>query len=168
MRKLGSSVSNGETMYKTAFEAYPSWTSPTGLNNLTWEPISQLYRALRDNEEFRLLFADHVHQHFRNSGVLTEAHLLQRWWEVFGELSDVLPETSNFPVRYVPDTFIPMREPYTLAAFHDNNLFDINIGYPIFNVNGSYQHGGTITATDTITITQSDPSGNTLLYNRWQ
>jgi hypothetical protein len=154
---------NGETMYKNAFEHFPTWTSPTGLNNLEWGAIPKLYRALRVNEEFKVLFADRVHKHFRNGGILTEEHLLQRWWEVFGELSPVLPETTNFPVRYVPDTFIPMREPYTLAAFHDNNLFDYNFGYPIFNVNGSYQHGGNITASDTITITESDPSG-TLYY----
>ncbi len=154
--------SNGEDMHKTAFEDFPTWAGTPGLNHMN-DPISDLYRALADNAEFRQLFGDHVHKHFRNNGVLTESHLLQRWWEVFGEVSTVLPETTHFPIRYVPDVFIPARKPYTLAAFHDNNLFDYNFGYPIFNVNGSYQYGGTVSDTDTITITESIPSG-TLYY----
>ncbi len=155
--------SNGESMYKTAFENFPSWTSPTGLNNLTWEPISQLYRALKANPEFRQLFADHVHRYFRNDGILTKPHLLAKWWEVFAEVSGALPETSAFPARYVPDTFIPKREPHVLTAFANNNLFSTTFGYPIFHINGSYQHGGYVSSGSTLTITQSTPSG-TLYY----
>jgi hypothetical protein len=154
---------NGETMSKTAFEDFPSWTSPTGLNNLSWDPIAQLYRALRASAEFRQLFADHVHRYFRNGGVLTKPHLLAKWWEVFGEVSGVLPETINFPVQYVPNTFIPNRESYVLTAFANNNLFSTTFGYPIFNINGVYQHGGYVSSGATLTITQSTTSG-TLYY----
>ncbi len=151
--------SNGESMYKTAFEDFPDWSNPRGLNNLSWDPTSQLYRALRDNAEFRQLFTDHIHRHFRNDGVLTQAHLLAKWWEVFAEVSGVLPATSQFPVRYVPDTFIPARQPYVLAAFESNNLFDADFGYPIFHINGSDQHGGYVSSGDVLTITQSTASG---------
>lgn len=154
---------NGEQMYKNSFEHFPTWTSPTGLNNLSWDPISQLYRALRNNAEFRQMFADRVHRHFRNGGVLTQAHLLEKWWEVFGEVSGVLPETSAFPVRYVPDVFIPRRESYVLTAFANNNLFNPSFGYPIFQINGVYQHGGYVSSGAVLTITQSAPSG-TLYY----
>lgn len=150
---------NGENMYKTAFEDFPDWSNPRGLNNMTSEPNSQLYRALRANAEFRRLFADRIHRHFRNDGILTEEHQLARWWEVFGEVSPVLPETSHFPVRYVPDTFIPLREMYVLSAFEDNGLFDLSFGYPVFNINGTYQHGGYIDSGDIFTITQSTASG---------
>lgn len=154
---------NGESLYKNSFEDFPSWTSPSGLNHLSWDPICQLYRALRNNPEFRQTFADRVHRHFRNGGVLTAAHLLEKWWEVFGEVSGVLPETSAFPVRYVPDVFIPRREPYVLTAFADNNLFDPSLGYPIFQVNSVYQHGGYVSSGDILTMLQSTPSG-TLYY----
>ncbi len=154
---------NGENLQKNSFEDFPSWTSPTGLNNLSWCPISQLYRALRNNPEFRQMFADRVHRHFRNGGVLTQANLLAKWWEVFNEVSAVLPETSAFPVRYVPDVFIPRREPYVLAAFANNNLFSTSFGYPIFHINGAYQHGGYVSSGSILTMTQSAPSG-TLYY----
>jgi hypothetical protein len=153
---------NCENCADTAFENFPSWSSTPGLNHFN-DPISYLYRALKANAEFRLLFADHVHRHFRNYGVLTEEHLLTRWWEVMDEVSDVLPETENYPVRFVPDTFIPVREPYVLAAFEDNGLFDVDFGFPVFFVNGPYQYGGYVSSTDTISINQSTHSG-TLYY----
>ncbi len=156
--------SNCERCADTAFDDFPSYLDPPlGLNAGSW-PISRLYRGLKASPEFRQLFADHIHRHYENNGILTVPHLLQRWWEVFGEVSDALPYTgSGGGVRFIPDVFIPVRKPYVLAAFHDNNLFDLNFGYPIFNVNGSYQHGGYIPAINTITITQLAASG-TLYY----
>jgi hypothetical protein len=153
---------NCENCADTAFEDFPSWSSYAGLNHYN-DPICYLYRALKANAEFRRLFADHVHRHFRNDGVLTEEHLLTRWWEVLSEVSPVLPETESYPIRFVPDTFIPVREPYVLAAFEENDLFDVDFGYPVFKVNNLYQHGGYISAGDTVTITQSINSG-TLYY----
>ena len=67
---------DGEMMYKSAFEDFPGWNSPTGLNNLTWEPYLELYRAVKGESRLRRLFADHVHKHFRNGGILSEAHLI--------------------------------------------------------------------------------------------
>jgi hypothetical protein len=150
---------NCESCYKTAFEDFPSWTSPTGLNHLSWDPISQIYRALKVNPNFRQLFADRIHKHYRNGGVMTQSHFIDRWWEVTGEVSDVLPYQSTF----VPNVFLPKREPYVLAAFETNGLFDRSLGAPVFKVNGFYKHGGYISASDTLTIT--DPcSAGTIYY----
>ncbi|MBN1764286.1 MAG: lamin tail domain-containing protein, partial [Sedimentisphaerales bacterium] len=130
-----------ENCADTAFEDFPTWSGTAGLNHMN-DPISQLYRALKANPEFVQLFADHVHKHFWNSGILSEEHLLMRWWEVFAELSDVLPYAGPGVVTFVPDVFIPLREMYTMDAFEANNLIDLSFGYPIFNINSSYQHGG--------------------------
>ncbi len=146
----------------TAFEDFPNWSSTPGLNYMN-DPISRLYRALKANAGFRQLFADRIHKHFRNGGILTESHLLETWWEVFTEVSAVLPETSHYPVRFVPDTFIPNREAPVLAAFAENGLFNLELSAPIFNINGSYQHGGYISAGDILTITNPNDSG-TLYY----
>ena len=116
--------------------------------------ISQIYRALKVNPDFRQLFADRIHKHFRNGGVLTESHLLAKWWEVLAEVSAVLPATENSIVRFVPDVFIPNREPYTLAAFEENGLFNLSLEAPTFNVNGSYQHGGYVSTSDIISISK--------------
>jgi len=145
----------------TAFEDFPTWSSNPGLNHMT-DPVSRLYRALKANAGFRQLFADRVHKHFRNGGILTESHLLDKWWEVFAEVSDVLPETSRYPVRFVPDRFIPNREAKVLAAFADNGLFNLTLDAPIFYINGSYQHGGYISAGDVLTIIS--PNRSALIY----
>ena len=148
---------NCENCADTAFEDFPSYDAQ-GLNNGPW-PICRLYRGLKANPEFRRLFADHIHRHYRNGGVLTESHLLQRYDDVFAEVSDVLPYTGSGVVTFIPDVFIPARQPHVLTAFHNNNLFDLAIGYPIFNVNGSYKYGGKISTGDTITITKSHGEG---------
>lgn len=154
--------SNCENCDDTAFEDFPTWTDNKGLNHYT-DDISRIYRALKVNPEFRQLFADHIHRHFRNNGVLTEEHLSEKWWEVIAEVNDVLPETEHYPVRFVPDTFIPVRESYTLAAFEENGLFNLDLEAPVFYINGSYQHGGYISAGDILTI--ADPcSAGTIYY----
>jgi len=148
----------GNNFELTAFEDFPTWSSTPGLNHIS-DPISRLYRALKANTGFRQLFADRVHKHFRNDGILTKSHLLDRWWEVFAEVSDVLPETSRHPVRFVPDQFIPNREAKVLAAFADNGLFNLTLNAPIFYINGSYQHGGYISVGDVLTIISPNRSG---------
>ena len=150
----------GNNFEWTAFEEFPTWSSTPGLNHMT-DPVSRLYRALKANAGFRQLFADRVHKHFRNEGILTESHLLARWWEVFAEVSDVLPETSQYPVRFVPDQFIPNREEHVLEAFAQNGLYNLDLEAPVFNINGSYQHGGYISVGDILTITNPNGSGET-------
>jgi hypothetical protein len=147
-----------EYCYKTAFENFPSWSNPTGLNHLLWDPISQIYRALKVNPNFRLLFADRIHKHYRNGGVLMLPHLIDRWWEVYGEISDVLPWQNP----YVPIVFLPQREPYAMAAFEANGLFNRSLEAPSFNINGSYQHGGYISAGSALAMT--NPSGTGTIY----
>jgi len=148
----------GSNFELTAFKDFPTWSSTPGLNHMS-DPISRLYRALKANAGFRQLFADRIHKHFRNDGVLTGPHLLDKWWEVFAEVSDVLPETSRYPVRFVPDQFIPNREAKVLAAFAANGLFNLTLNAPIFYINGSYQHGGYISAGDILTIINPNRSG---------
>lgn len=144
-----------------AFDSMPSY-DPQGLNRGPW-PICRLYRALKASPEFRQLFADHVHRHYRNGGIMTTSHLLARWWEVFAEISSVLPETQNHPVRFVPDEFLPRRESLMLAAFESNGLFNLSLEAPSFNINGVYRHGGYISSSDALTMTHPN-SGGTIYY----
>jgi hypothetical protein len=145
---------NCEYCYLTAFENFPNWANPRGLNHMN-DPVSRIYRALKANPNFRQLFADRIHKHFRNGGVLTESHLLAKWWEVQNEVAAFLPYQS----RFVPDVFLPKREPYVLAAFEQNGLFDSDFAAPVFNINGSYRHGGHISTGDSLTITNPNSSG---------
>ena len=49
---------------------------------------SRLYKQLRANPEFRLLFADHVHKHFFNNGLLTPTVA----WTRYKQLADVIDQ----------------------------------------------------------------------------
>ena len=57
------------------FQFYP-WDTETALSGLNTDrtsvnnAVARPYAALRDNAQFRTLFADHVHRHFFNDGVL--------------------------------------------------------------------------------------------------
>jgi hypothetical protein len=151
---------NCENCNMTAFEDFPTWTDPRGLNHMTWDYTSQIYRALKANPDFRQLFADRIHKHFKNGGILTLDHLLAKWWEVQNEVADVLPWQSYF----VPDVFLPKREPYVLAAFETNGLFNRAFGAPVFYVNGAYKFGGYVSTSDTFTIIDPCASGGIIYY----
>jgi hypothetical protein len=147
-----------------AFEDLPTWTSPTGLNHLSWDGISILYRALKASPEFKQLFADRIHKHFRNNGILTKNHLSTKWWEVFNEVSAVLPYTG-YPADFIPNTFIPNREDPILSVFEQQGLFTRSFGAPVFNVNGVYKFGGIVSSSDVFTITDPCSSGETIYYS---
>jgi hypothetical protein len=148
-----------------AFDDMPTYGSyPKGLNNLP-DSIPRFYRALKANPEFKQLFADRIHKYFRNGGILTKDHLLAQWWEVFGEVSAVIimpPYPWDF--NFIPDTFIPNREPYILLAFEDNGLFNRALGAPVFKVNDANKFGGYVSTTDTFTMTDPCSSGGTIYY----
>jgi hypothetical protein len=147
-----------------AFDDMPTYGSaPKGLNGLQWDYIPRFYRALKANPNFRQLWADRTHKWFHNSGVLTKDNLLARWYEVLGEVNPVLP-APPWDFYFIPNTFIPNREPYVLLAFEDNGLFNRAFGAPVFNVNGSYKFGGYVTTSDSFTIIDPCSSGGTIYY----
>jgi len=133
-----------------------------GLNGLMddWYYIPRFYRALKANPNFRQLFADRLHKFFRNGGALTQSRLLAKWWEASAEVSAVLPYQDT----WVPNSFIPVREPLFLLACEDNGLFNRAFGAPVFNVNGSYKFGGYVSSSDNFTITDPCGSGGTIYY----
>jgi hypothetical protein len=147
-----------------AFDDMPTYGSaPKGLNGLPSDYIPRFYRALKANPNFRQLWADRTHKWFHNNGVLMKDNLLARWYEVLGEVSAVLP-APPWDFYFIPNTFIPNREPYVLLAFEDNGLFNRAFGAPVFNVNGSYKFGGYVTTSDTFTITDPCSSGGIIYY----
>jgi len=133
-----------------------------GLNGLMddWYYIPRFYRALKANPNFRQLFADRLHKFFRNGGALTQSRLLAKWWEASAEVSAVLPYQDN----WVPNSFVPVREPLFLLACEDNGLFNRAFGAPVFSVNGSYKFGGYVSSGDNFTITDPCGSGGTIYY----
>jgi hypothetical protein len=149
----------------TAFDKFPSYlTPPMGLNAGDW-PICRIYRALKTNPNFRQLFADRIHRHYKNNGIMSTARILTTWNDTVNEIKPVLPAYDGvLPPSFVGTVFLPKREPYVLTAFQTNGLYNLALGAPVFNVNGSYKFGGYVSTSDTFTMTDPCSSGGTIYY----
>jgi hypothetical protein len=129
--------------------------------NSSSDTVSYLYRAFKASAEFKLLFADRVHKHFNNSGALINDNLYAR----HAELRDVIIDVVNPSpyLNYLETTYIPQRRGIILGQYAAESLLG-PFGAPVFNVNGSYKHGGYVSASDTLTITDPCSTGGTIYY----
>lgn len=137
--------------------------------NLADKP-SRLYNQLRVNPEFRLLFADHVHRHFFNGGVLTPGPAAERYAvltnmiyrAVVGEsarwgdkLRPTQPYTRNAEwqteVSRQFSVYFPRRYTNVLTQLRAKELYPSNSA-PAFN-----QHGGRVSRG--FGLTMSAPAG---------
>jgi hypothetical protein len=73
-----------------SFGLYDRAVSGNTFNELGTTEIGILYSRLRQNPEFRLLFADRVHRHLFNGGVLTEANVVRHFAETTAGLSGLV------------------------------------------------------------------------------
>lgn len=150
----------------------------TGVNNPNTP--SFLYAQARANAEFRLMFADRVHRHLFNSGVLTPAENVARYESLADEIDRaIVGESARWgdhedtrrgrPFHKAPgevftrdddwlpvkdtiiNTYFPQRHNIVLNQFVAANLYP-NVDTPTFN-----QHGGAISGTFQLTATA--PSG---------
>lgn len=137
------------------FDDLPHWDMK-GLNGHN-VPLAYIYRGLKTNPEFRLLFADRLQKHLFYDGTLTPASIEKRFNELRQQMSLVIPAMDTYALT----TWIPQRGPLLLAECTRQNLFPSQ--GPDFKVNGISQHGGYVTTSDTITITETGPSG-TIYY----
>ncbi|MBI9019078.1 MAG: lamin tail domain-containing protein [Phycisphaerae bacterium] len=148
---------------------------------------TRLFTALRNNEEFRILFADHVHRFMFNDGVLTPQSCSQRWMALanqidlaviaesarWGDYRRDMHQSSSEPYylytkndfwlpeqqRLINDYF-PVRTEVMIGDFREANLYPL-IDAPVFHVNGQYQHGGIAEIGDSLQISGS---GQQLIY----
>lgn len=148
----------------------------TGSNN-----PAEFYAALRQNAEFRLLFADRVHRHFFHGGALTPAAAAARYTTraakvetgIFAEharwgayRSQIFDRNGPSPV-YSPDPhwlaernrflndYFPVRTATVLAQFQAAGLYP-TVAAPSFS-----QHGGQVVQNQAISL--SAPAG-TIYY----
>jgi hypothetical protein len=132
----------------------------TLLNSGT-NPLSYIYRAFKASAEFKLFFADRIHKHFNNGGALRQDNLFARHAALRDAIINVVnPSPYN---NYIETTFIPVRRGIIFGQYNTEGLLG-PFGAPVFNVNGSYKHGGYVTSSDTFTITDPCASGGTIYY----
>ncbi|HML73085.1 MAG TPA: lamin tail domain-containing protein, partial [Anaerohalosphaeraceae bacterium] len=101
------------------------------LLNSNGSPLSKLFRALWANEDFKLLFCDRLQKQFlEDDGAMSKARLNSLFWQLAGEVQGVIPSIS----RFIPDTYIPVREDIYFNQCRSRSLF--TFAGPRFLING--------------------------------
>ncbi len=95
--------------------------------------IQQLFNKLKRIPEFKLLFADRVHQHFFNDGALTDERIKLRYQIIKNRLNG---SVSGFNDR-IGTTWIPQRRRYVLDHFRAAG-FLASSNAPGFNIPGGH------------------------------
>ncbi|HNS22181.1 MAG TPA: lamin tail domain-containing protein [Sedimentisphaerales bacterium] len=125
-----------------------------------------LHQKLMVHPEYCLEFADHVHKHFFNAGVMTPekaiALCLSRANQIdlaiiaeSARWGDQRPSRANNPYTkedwwaevngYLIETYFPIRTQIVLNQLRNRGLYP-NVDAPVFSVNGSYRHGGYVSS----------------------
>jgi hypothetical protein len=144
---------------------------------------SRLYQQLRQNAEFRIRYADHLHRHFFNGGALTPQAAADCWKMISSQIDLAIIAESARWGDYRRDVHPWSSGPYELYTKYDhydvekarlindyflNRLSAVLQQYrsaglypstaaPAFKVNNRYQHGGLFAAGDFLSITASYP-----------
>jgi len=127
------------------------------------------YVTLRDNEEFRMLFADHTYRHMFNSGPGTTEASYARYKELADQIElAIIAESARWGDQarsnpytltdwrnmrdYILNTYIPRRPDIVMGQLRGAGLYP-SVDPPAFNINGRAQHGGQIPSTHVLSIT---------------
>lgn len=93
--------------------------------------IATLYKKLKANREFRLLFADRIQKHFFNGGALMDANILARFETLRQVVSGVIPIMAD----HIPNYWVPQRREIVLEDLANAGLRSTVVA-PAFNQNG--------------------------------
>ncbi len=94
--------------------------------------VATLYKRLRLNPEFNLLFADRVQKQFFNGGAFTDEHILYRHNELSNLVRGVI---ANFNPT-IATNWVPRRRAYLLAQMAEQGLL-ASSNAPVFSRHGS-------------------------------
>ncbi|MHC4097913.1 MAG: lamin tail domain-containing protein [Planctomycetota bacterium] len=158
----------------------------TGVDRSLCEP----YDRLRDNAEFRLLFADHAHRAFLNGGHLYVDPDNPNWDNshpernrpaaLYAQLADIIEramvaETARWGdvlggLPYTLSHWISARDWVLDTYMPDRSEIVLDqlrnadlypdVNAPVFYINGSYRHGGPVLAGDVFSMHKNNPSGD--------
>lgn len=126
------------------------------------------YSCLKQNTEFRLLFADHAHRHLFNKGPATSETSYARYNELadqvefaiisesarWGDMARSAPYTLadwQAACNYILNTYMPQRPAIVLQQLRSAGLYP-NVSAPVFYINSLYKHGGHILPTDAFSM----------------
>jgi hypothetical protein len=116
--------------------------------------LSVLFRALKVNGDFKILFTDRLQKHFLNEGgVLTNPNTIALFNELAGEVQSVISPIDT----YVTSTFIPTREPVFSSQCIREGLF--SFAAPGVFLNASEIKNGKEYALENSSITMQNAAG---------
>jgi len=150
----------------------------TGKDDYREKGPTAVHQRLCANAEYRMLFADHVHRHFANDGVLTTTGATAMYNEALAEVDRAVAAESarwgdnqinESHTTYTRDghwmthrnwllnSYFSTRTNTVLGQLENRGLYpDRDVVKPgALNINGSYQHGGEIAAGDLLTLTDT-------------
>jgi len=129
------------------------------------------YVTLRENEEFRMLFADHTYRHMFNGGPATTEASYARYKKLADQIElAIIAESARWGDQarsnpysltewqasrdYILGTYMPQRPAIVLGQLRSAGLYP-SIDPPAFNINSRPQHGGQIPSTNVLAMTAS-------------
>jgi len=146
---------------------------------LNWNGVGEPHVYLRQNADYLMLFADHVHKLFFNGGILTPESLISRYTEMadhieramVGESARWGDEHHHPPLtlqewynerNWMLNTYLPLRPDIVLGQFIGDNLYPTLSAPTLSQYDGWDLNGFTVTMSpldDTIyyTTNGSDP-----------
>jgi len=127
-------------------------------NSSTKKGPTHVHQKLRDNPEYRLLFADRVRKHCFNGGALTPAQAAAAWdaradqvrqgmigesarW---GDLHEAIPKTPadwDAQIAIEKSGWFDIRTPILISLLQTADLYPLTAA-PDFAIDGTPQHGG--------------------------
>jgi hypothetical protein len=130
--------------------------------------VGELHSWLKDNAEYRMLFADRLHRLFFHDGIFTPEALVQRYSALANrvELAMVAESARWGDMHYKPSlgldewitmrdwilyTYLPPRSSVDLEQMRANGLYP-HILAPVFQVDNAYQHGGCFEAGQSLSM----------------
>ena len=171
------------TVDSTGFKFY-SWDSEISLylpprahmelNRTTdYRNVGQFHGSLIQNEEYRLFFADRVHHHLYNNGILTPEYMSRLYLDIANKVElPVIGESArwgdmhhNTPLNqddwyemrdWLLDHFFHQRYDIVLRQLKSAGLYP-DVDAPTFYINREYQHGGHVN--QPANLTMDSPSG---------
>ena len=143
---------------------------------------THIHTRLLDHEDYRIRFADRVHQHFFHGGPLTSERAAALWNARADIIRAALPaESARWGDLHSPDAprtaadwqtildimnqeFFPQRSEIVLNQFRepapnqDRNTDPLypRVAAPVFHINEREQHGGPVHVADELTFSQSE------------
>jgi hypothetical protein len=123
---------------------------------------------LKENGEYKMLFADRLHRLFFNEGIMLPDALIQRYTELadWVELAIIAESARWGDMHHHPppglnewitkrdsilNNYLPTRSEVVLGQMRTAGFYP-QVDAPLFNINGSYQHGGHMNTGDMLSM----------------